>query len=209
MHIFETYTLWPAFERLYALDSSKLEMALGAKIIADRSNVVITCVASFLFPSVHSSPTPLLRPGFFAGSQYLLATNLMIYQANYVSGRVNNTSKVLVTMSLLIVTFNRLQYEGQSIDELRTRVQRTGPLLPTLRYVASEVLLAILLVLEGFKAGGGAGGIMVLILFVTLLALGSIFPINHAVQEATQPETANPIERKFSSPSLFEKLRVH
>ena len=132
----------------------------------------------------------------------------MIYQENYVHGRLNNTCKVLVTMSLLIVTCNRLQYEGHSTAELRvkyhlpikatcpntscfffqTLVQRTGPLLPTLRYILSEVLLAVLIILEGFKAGGPAGGIMVLLLLFTLLGLGSIFSINHAIQTEADPE---------------------
>ncbi|KAH8825714.1 hypothetical protein DL96DRAFT_1681865 [Flagelloscypha sp. PMI_526] len=111
----------------------------------------------------------------------------MIYQANYVPGRLNNASKVLVTMSLLIVTFNRLQYEGQSITELRTRVQKTGPLVPTLRYILSEVLLAILRILEGFKAGGVAGGTMVALLLVALLTLGSFLSIKNAIQKAREP----------------------
>ncbi|KAH8825721.1 hypothetical protein DL96DRAFT_1711527 [Flagelloscypha sp. PMI_526] len=159
--MFDGYTLLPEFERLHGLNKTELEMTLSAKVIADRSNVVITCT------------------GILCG---------MIYQENYVHGRLNSTSKVLVTMSLLIVTFNRLQYEGQCITELRTRVQKTGPLVPTLRYFLSEVLLAILLILEGFKAGGVAGGTMVVLLLVVLLGIGSIFSIKNAVQKAPEPE---------------------
>ncbi|KAH8825709.1 hypothetical protein DL96DRAFT_1711517 [Flagelloscypha sp. PMI_526] len=191
MQLFETFTLWTAFERLHGLETSKLGLALSARIIADRSNVVSTCV-TFL---------PVFRPFalhrrlfidwdpfwvlviLWNPSVYLtdgVTLRRMIYQANYVPGRLNNTSKVLVTMVLLIVTFNRLQYQGQSIIELQARVQRTGPFVPTLRYVVSEVLLAVLLVLEGFKAGGAAGGTVVLLLFITLLVLGSILSIRQA-----------------------------
>ncbi|KAH8825713.1 hypothetical protein DL96DRAFT_1711520 [Flagelloscypha sp. PMI_526] len=161
MQMFNSYTLLPEFKCLHGIHATELEMTLSAKVITDRSNVVITCT------------------GILCG---------MIYQENYVPGRLNNTSKVLVTMSLLIVTFNRLQYEGQCVTELRTRVQKTGPLVPTLRYILSEAFLAILLILEGFKAGGVAGGTMVVLLCVVLLGLGSVFSIKNAVQKAAEPE---------------------
>ncbi|KAH8825707.1 hypothetical protein DL96DRAFT_1557316 [Flagelloscypha sp. PMI_526] len=159
--MFENYTLWPAFERLHGLETTRLEVALSVKAIANRSNIAITCT------------------GILCG---------MIYQQNYVPGGPNNTSKVLVTMNLLIVTYNRLQYEGQCIDQLRTWVRGTGPLLPTLRFILSESLLVVLLVLEGFKAGGVAGGTMVLLLFVALLAIGSGFPIKNAMLQTPEPE---------------------
>ncbi|KAH8825696.1 hypothetical protein DL96DRAFT_1609651 [Flagelloscypha sp. PMI_526] len=54
------------------------------------------------------------------------------------------------------------------------RVQETGPLIPTLRYIVPELLLAILLTLEGFKGGGPAGAAIVMILIGALLGLGSI-----------------------------------
>ncbi|KAH8825715.1 hypothetical protein DL96DRAFT_1711522 [Flagelloscypha sp. PMI_526] len=161
MQIFESYILWLAFDRLHGLQSTELEMTSSAKVIADRSNVVITCT------------------GILCG---------MIYQENYVPGRLNNTSKVLVTMTLLVATFNRLQYEGECIHELRTRVQKTGPLLPTLRYILSEVLLAVLLILEGFKAGGVAGGTMAVLLLSALLGLGSTVSIKNAIQKAPEAD---------------------
>ncbi|KAH8797694.1 hypothetical protein DL96DRAFT_1640655 [Flagelloscypha sp. PMI_526] len=43
MRIFESYILWPTFERLHGLEASTPEMVLSAKAIANRSNVVITC----------------------------------------------------------------------------------------------------------------------------------------------------------------------
>ncbi|KAH8825725.1 hypothetical protein DL96DRAFT_1711529 [Flagelloscypha sp. PMI_526] len=160
MHKFESYTLWSAFERLYDLETTRLEVALSVKAIANRSNVVVTCT------------------GILCG---------MIYQENQTHGRLNSTCKVLATMNLLIVTCNRLQFEGHCITELRTRVQKTGPLLPTLHYIVSDVILGVLLILEGFKAGGVGGGTMVLLLLSALLGLGSLCSLKNAVQKAQEP----------------------
>ncbi|KAH8825704.1 hypothetical protein DL96DRAFT_1711512 [Flagelloscypha sp. PMI_526] len=112
----------------------------------------------------------------------------MVYQQTYSPGLLNNTSKVLVTMSLLIVTWNRLQYESHFIDELRIRVQRTGPLLPTLRYVVPEILLAVLLILEGFKAGGAVGASMAIALFAVLLLLGLNFSTKQRIEKVIESE---------------------
>ncbi|KAH8826764.1 hypothetical protein DL96DRAFT_1555989 [Flagelloscypha sp. PMI_526] len=128
--IFKSYTLWAPFESLNDPNTTDIELALSVKVIVDHSNIVMTC------------------NGILCG---------VVYQQNYLPGSLDNASKVLVTMSLLIVTWNRIQYEGHFINELRMRVQQTGPLLPTLRYIVPEVLLGTLLILEGYKAGRAAG----------------------------------------------------
>ncbi|KAH8825724.1 hypothetical protein DL96DRAFT_1681870 [Flagelloscypha sp. PMI_526] len=161
MHIFAQHTLWIPFEHLSDPNAMEFESALSVKAIVDRSNVVITC------------------NGILCG---------MVYQQTYPSGPLNNASKVLVTMSLLIVTWNRLQYESHFINELKTRVQQTGPLLPTLRYIVPEILLAILLILEGFKAGGAAGATIIALLFVVLLSLGWILSMKQERSKETGKE---------------------
>ncbi|KAH8825712.1 hypothetical protein DL96DRAFT_121524 [Flagelloscypha sp. PMI_526] len=161
MLIFKSYTLWTPFERLSDPQIADLDAALSAKVIVDRSNIVTTC------------------NGILCG---------MIYQQNFSPGLLNNTSKVLLTISLLIITCNRLQYEGNFDAELRIRVEQTGPLLPTVRYVVPELLLIVLLVLEGFKAGGAIGATMVILLFAVLFALGWNFPIRHRTEKRTATE---------------------
>ncbi|KAH8797695.1 hypothetical protein DL96DRAFT_1688438 [Flagelloscypha sp. PMI_526] len=125
------------------------ELVQGAKDILDRSNIILIYVPSTLFK--------------------------MIYQQDSTPKPLNQASKVLLTMSLLIITCNRIQYEGNFSNGLRIRLLQTGPLLPTLRYLLPEILLIILLVLEGFKAGGPESTIAVILLFIVLLALGSNF----------------------------------
>ncbi|KAH8831398.1 hypothetical protein DL96DRAFT_1705835 [Flagelloscypha sp. PMI_526] len=148
MQTFKSYTLWASFERLSNPNTADADLALSVKAIIDHSNIVITC------------------NGILCG---------VVYQQNYSPGSLDNASKVLVTISLLIVTWNRIQYEGHFMNELRMWVQQTGPLLPTLRYVVPEALLGILLILEGYKAGGAGGATLVTVLFVVLLGLGWSF----------------------------------
>ncbi|KAH8825701.1 hypothetical protein DL96DRAFT_1609663 [Flagelloscypha sp. PMI_526] len=165
MHLLIDNTLWVPFERLNNPSTSDLDLVLSVKVIVDRSNIAITC------------------NGILCG---------MVYQQNYSPGLLDNTSKVLVTMSLLVVTWNRFQYEGHFIDELRMRIQQTGPLLPTLRYVVPEVLIVVLLILEGYKAGGAAGATTVAILFVVLLSLGLSW--KHGMGKKTETEIiGNPV----------------
>ncbi|KAH8825703.1 hypothetical protein DL96DRAFT_1734788 [Flagelloscypha sp. PMI_526] len=92
MQIFIRNTLWISFERIHNPDTTDLERALSLKVIVDHSNVIITC------------------NGILCG---------MIYQQTYTPGPLNNISKVLVTVNLLIITWNRLQYESHFIEELR------------------------------------------------------------------------------------------
>ncbi|KAH8797687.1 hypothetical protein DL96DRAFT_1782340 [Flagelloscypha sp. PMI_526] len=109
------YALWNPFERLSNPETTDFDAALNAKVIVDRSSIVITC-----------------------------------------NSILCGISKVLVTMSLLIVTWNRLYYEGHFTSELKVRVQETGPLVPTIRYIVPEVLVVVVFILEGFKGGGPA-----------------------------------------------------
>ncbi|KAH8825708.1 hypothetical protein DL96DRAFT_1609672 [Flagelloscypha sp. PMI_526] len=148
MKLFTQNTLWTPFERLSNPSTTDVELALSLKVIIDHSNNIITC------------------NGILCG---------MVYQQTYSPGPLNNASKVLVTVSLLIVTWNRLQYESRFMDDLRMRIQKTGPLVPTLRYLVPEVLLAVLLILEGFKAGGVVGATMVIAIFAALWLLGVNF----------------------------------
>ncbi|KAH8825706.1 hypothetical protein DL96DRAFT_1609668 [Flagelloscypha sp. PMI_526] len=119
----------------------------------------------------------------------------MIYQQTYTPGPLNNASKVLVTMSLLIITWNRVQYESHFVEELRIRVQQTGPLVPALRYVVPEVVLAIVLILEGFKAGGPAGAEMTIILFAVLFLLGLRSSMRQRIEKGIEPEASGNQDR--------------
>ncbi|KAH8825720.1 hypothetical protein DL96DRAFT_1681868 [Flagelloscypha sp. PMI_526] len=161
MPIFKSYTLWTPFERLSDPQIADLDAALSAKVIVDRSNIVTTC------------------NGILCG---------MIYQQNFSPGLLNNISKVLLTLNLLIIACNRLQYEGNFDAELRTRVEQTGPLLPTVRYVVPEFLLIVLLVLEGFKAGGAAGATIVIVLFIGLFVLGWNFSSGYGMEKGPEIE---------------------
>ncbi|KAH8797691.1 hypothetical protein DL96DRAFT_1688428 [Flagelloscypha sp. PMI_526] len=155
MPIFIHNTIRTSFDRLNNPNTTDSELALSLKVIVDHSNVLITC------------------NGILCG---------MIYQQTYTPGQLNNVPKVLVTTSLLIVTWNRLQYESHFIEELRMQVQKTGPLIPTMRYIVPEVLLAVLLILEGFKAGGAAGATAVTVLFAAMFLLGLTFSTTQRIE---------------------------
>ncbi|KAH8825691.1 hypothetical protein DL96DRAFT_1609638 [Flagelloscypha sp. PMI_526] len=150
MQRLKSYTLWATFERLDSEGVTEAELALSAKAIIDRSNVV------------------LIYHGVLCA---------MIYQQISFSDPVASTSKVIVIMSLLIATCNRLQYEGDFANELRVQIQQTGPLLPTIRYILPELLLVVLLVFEGFKAGGVAGATATVVVFVMMFSTGWYFPM--------------------------------
>ncbi|KAH8825717.1 hypothetical protein DL96DRAFT_1681867 [Flagelloscypha sp. PMI_526] len=139
-----------------------LEVAASSKAILDRSNVM------------------LIYNGILCGT---------IYQQDSSSRSWDKFSKILITMSLLIITCNRIQYESNFSYGLRTRVQETGPLLPTLCYVIPEFLLIILLILEGFKAGGPISAIAVILLFVVLFGLGSGLA-KHMINKDAEVENA-------------------
>ncbi|KAH8825795.1 hypothetical protein DL96DRAFT_1609903 [Flagelloscypha sp. PMI_526] len=72
-----------------------------------------------------------------------------------------------------------------------TRVQQTGPFIPTLRYIIPEILLIILLALESFKAGGMASTIALLLLLIILLGLGLNFRKQKSRKDAQTGVTEN------------------
>ncbi|KAH8825723.1 hypothetical protein DL96DRAFT_1734816 [Flagelloscypha sp. PMI_526] len=166
METLQTYTLWTTFKHLHSPEMTDLEMAQSAKDILERSNII------------------LIYHGILCG---------MIYQQDSSPGPLNKASKVLLTMSLLVITCNRMQYEGNFSNGLRIRVLQTGPLLPTLRYLIPEILLIILFVLEGFKAGGPASTIAVILLFIVLLALGSNFRKPQSNKDAEPEKTESSV----------------
>ncbi|KAH8825792.1 hypothetical protein DL96DRAFT_1817251 [Flagelloscypha sp. PMI_526] len=163
MEILKTYTLWTSFKHLHCPETTNLEVVQSTKSILKHSNII------------------LIYHGILCG---------MIYQQDTPSGPLNKTSKVILTMSLLIVACNRIQYEGNSSDDLRTRVQQTGPLLPTFRYIIPEFLIIILLVLEAFKAGGIASTVALILLWIILLCLGSNFRNQRSSKDAETKTTA-------------------
>ncbi|KAH8825684.1 hypothetical protein DL96DRAFT_121119 [Flagelloscypha sp. PMI_526] len=139
----QDYTLWSTFQRLSRSEISEPELESGAKIIVDRSSIVMAC------------------HGILCG---------MIYQT---PGPPQNSSKALLTCSVLVLASNRLHYEGKLPSYLQ--VQQTGPLFPTLRYALPELFMLILLFIESFKAGRVVGIAMALIIVSAVAAVSWYF----------------------------------
>ncbi|KAH8797692.1 hypothetical protein DL96DRAFT_1782350 [Flagelloscypha sp. PMI_526] len=159
MELFKTFTSWSFFKRVYCQGTPDSEVVRGAKTIYKHSIPLASLVDPIFFQS---------SPGNSLGSQHATLVGLF-----YLAGTLSKVSRVVLVISLVVTLCNYMLYQRLGPCELRDRVQRTGPLVPTLLCCAPDDLTLLNIMLLAFEAAGPACGIPICFLVILLLGLGS------------------------------------